>query len=140
MAKTLVALYDTLAEAERVVQDLVQHGFSRRDIHLRTQSAIGVAGRVADPAYTGERLLGSDDTDLVEELTDLGVPVDDATGYAEGVRRGGTLVVVEASNDQADRGLEIMQRRQAVDLDERVAQWREEGWTQAQSGAVPPAV
>ena len=34
MAKTLVALYDTFTDAERVVQELMEDGFTRSDIHL----------------------------------------------------------------------------------------------------------
>ena len=34
MAKTLVALYDTCTDAERVVQELIEDGFTRSDIHL----------------------------------------------------------------------------------------------------------
>jgi hypothetical protein len=34
MAKTLVALYDTCTEAERVVHELITDGFARSDMHL----------------------------------------------------------------------------------------------------------
>jgi uncharacterized protein (TIGR02271 family) len=137
MAKTLVGLYDTFTDAEGVVQDLVKHDFSRSDIHLATQSATHAAGRTADPADAREAKWGSGGTDLMEELTERGVPVQEASAYAEGVRRGGTLVVVNASDNEAERGIEIMQQLHTVDIDERVAQWREEGWSYAPSSAVP---
>jgi hypothetical protein len=44
MAKTLVGLYETFAEAEQVVQDLVNHGFARSDIQLATEHAPGMTG------------------------------------------------------------------------------------------------
>ena len=34
MAKTLVALYDTVTDAEQVVQELIADGFARGAIHL----------------------------------------------------------------------------------------------------------
>ena len=34
MAKTLVALYDTITDAERVSQELIDDGFAHSDIHL----------------------------------------------------------------------------------------------------------
>ena len=34
MAKTLVALYDTFADAEHVVQELIADGFARSDINM----------------------------------------------------------------------------------------------------------
>ena len=74
MAKTLVGLYDTFTDAERVVQDLVKHDFSRSDIHLATQSATHAAGRTADPADAREAMWGSGGTDLMAELTERGVP------------------------------------------------------------------
>jgi uncharacterized protein (TIGR02271 family) len=134
MAKTLVGLYETVAEAEQVVQDLVSHGFSRRDIQLATERATHAAGRAADQAAASADLGRSGGTALREELTAGGVPSDEAAAYAEGVRRGGTLVIVDARDDWAEQGLEIMQRRHAVDIDERVAQWRQEGWTHTASG------
>jgi uncharacterized protein (TIGR02271 family) len=136
MAKTLVGLYETFAEAEQVVQDLVRHGFARSDIQLATERAAHAAGRAADPASAWEDRIIDGGTGMVDELTDAGVPADEAAAYAEGVRRGGTLVVVNARDDWADEGLEIMQRRQAVDIDARVAQWRQEGWTHTAAGAV----
>ena len=58
MAKTLVALYDTFADAERVVQELIADGFARSDIHMafdRTKSPAAHAASVA----VGLRIRGS---------------------------------------------------------------------------------
>ena len=125
MAKTLVALYDTFADAERVVQELIADGFTRSDIHMaldRTKSPAAHASSVEwDSAYEG--------ANLIETLADLGVPYDEAHAYAEGVRRGGALVVVESSDDRAEHGMAILQRLHPVDIHERTAQWRQEGWT-----------
>ena len=127
MAKTLVALYDTVTDAERVVQELMADGFARRDIHLalnETQSRAAQRSTVeGDAAYEGATLLAT--------LTDLGVPADEAHAYAEGVRRGGALVVVESSDDRAERGMVILQRLHPVNMHERTAQWRQAGWTGA---------
>jgi stress response protein YsnF/uncharacterized membrane protein len=40
MAKTITALYDTYAEAQNVVQDLVNHGFPRDDISIIAQDSL----------------------------------------------------------------------------------------------------
>ena len=132
MAKTLVALYDTVTDAEQVVQELSADGFSRSDIHLaldHTQSRTAPSASVArDAAYEGAHLL--------ETLADLGVPHDEAYAYVEGVRRGGALVVVESSDDRAERGMEILRRLHPVDIHARTAQWRQEGWTGYDAAAV----
>src|SRR5918911_194322 len=111
MAKTLVGLYDTFAEAEHVVEDLVQHGFSHSDIRLATHDS---AGRHATATATMAEHL-ADESELHEQLTDLGVPTDEARTYTEGVRQGRALVIVQSSDTMAERGLEIMQRSHAGD-------------------------
>ena len=125
MAKTLVALYDTFTDAERVVQELIEDGFSRSDIHLAVDHTKGRAPYASsverDSAYEGAH--------LVDTLADLGVPYDESNSYAEGVRRSGALVVVESSDDRAERGMEMLRRLHPVDIHERTAQWRHEGWT-----------
>lgn len=125
MIKTLVALYDTSADAERVVQALLADGFARSAIHLVLDHTQGRAAHHAsiarDAAYTGAH--------LVETFIARGAPQDQAYAYAEGVRRGGALVVVESSDERAERGMEILRRLHPVNMHERTAQWRQEGWT-----------
>jgi hypothetical protein len=66
---------------------------------------------------------------LLGALVDLGVPEAHAGTYAEGVRRGGTLVTVQADDVMADRAVEIMNRHNPVDINERATTWRDSGWT-----------
>jgi uncharacterized membrane protein len=74
---------------------------------------------------------------LVGSLVGLGVPEDEADYYAEGVRRGGTLVSVSADGARADQAYEIMQSHGAVDIKERGSTWRDEGWTRFDPAAEP---
>ena len=131
MAKTLVALYNTCTDAEHVVQELITDGFARSDVHLALDHTEGCETQHAavewDSAYAGANLL--------ETLADMGVPSEEAHAYAEGVHRGSALVVVESSDDRAERGMAILQRLHPVDLHERTAQWRQEGWTGTAAGA-----
>ncbi|MDQ1611934.1 MAG: hypothetical protein QOG00_1865 [Pyrinomonadaceae bacterium] len=76
---------------------------------------------------------------LISGLTRLGVPEDDANYYAEGVRRGGTLISVEAADNQADGAVAIMKRHGAVEIDKRAAQWRDEGWSGFDANATETA-
>ena len=74
--------------------------------------------------------LGAATGGLIGGLTKLGIPDEHAHTYAEGVRRGGTLVTATAHTEmQAARGVEILQRHGAVDIEERAASWRQEGWS-----------
>lgn len=74
---------------------------------------------------------------IVGALTHLGVPEEDANYYAEGVRRGGTLVTVKAEDASANKAYDILQRNGAADLDEHSADWRKEGWTSFDTNAQP---
>jgi uncharacterized protein (TIGR02271 family) len=65
---------------------------------------------------------------LVSGLKRLGVEDDDANTYAEGLKRGGTLVTVNTDNERADRAVGVLRRAGAVEIDKRAAEWREGGW------------
>lgn len=66
---------------------------------------------------------------LVGALVGAGVPEEEANYYAEGVRRGGTLITVTASDDMAEIAYDIMQRHGAADINERGATYRAGGWS-----------
>jgi hypothetical protein len=66
---------------------------------------------------------------LLGALLDLGVPRETAEYYAEGVRRGGHLVTVNAPSDMTQRAVDILNRHNPVDINERAETWRQTGWT-----------
>ena len=107
MSKTVTSLFRSPEAAADVVTRLEQIGIDRDDITVHTGS----------------------DSSFVSGLDDLGVPRSDAQAYAEGVRRGGSLVVVECDDDEVDRVTSVMDRDGVLDLDEQQSAWRREGWT-----------
>ena len=65
---------------------------------------------------------------LVGALTEAGVSKDEAPVYAEGVRRGGTLV--SARVNEADRArLEALMSPSSVNLKDRRLAWEKSGWS-----------
>jgi hypothetical protein len=74
---------------------------------------------------------------LIGGLTSAGVPKEHAEFYAEGVRRGGTLVTVAADESKAQQAYDIMTSHGAVDIDERGTSYRKEGWTGYDAKAQP---
>jgi len=62
-------------------------------------------------------------------LIGLGIPKHEAGLYAEGVRRGGTLVTLTADDARADQALAIFDRHNPVDIDERAAYYQSSGYT-----------
>jgi hypothetical protein len=174
MAKTIVGLFDTFADARGAVQALVNKGFSRDDISLAANDTTGEYAKAttssgewsgtATGATTGAALggiggllvglgalaipgigpiiaagplvaaltgagIGAATGGMVGALTDVGVPEDEAGYYLEGVRRGGTLVTVNAQDDRADQAIEILENHNAVDVEQRAAAWQQSGWT-----------
>ncbi|MEE7450320.1 hypothetical protein MRF4_22355 [Methylobacterium radiotolerans] len=73
---------------------------------------------------------------LIGGLTAAGLSADEAETYAEGLRRGGTLVTVRADESRAERVLAILDHAGSIDLDERAEGWRAQGWT---GGTIGPA-
>jgi uncharacterized protein (TIGR02271 family) len=65
---------------------------------------------------------------LVGALVGAGVPEEHAHSYAEGVRRGGTLVTVRTDDAHQDRVVSILDENGSVDMEERERDWRSQGW------------
>jgi hypothetical protein len=74
---------------------------------------------------------------IVAGLVKTGVPEEDAHYYAEGVRRGGTLVTATVEDNFVDTARTIMQRHNPVDLNERSGEWRQHGWSGFDAAAQP---
>ena len=90
-----------------------------------------VAGLIAGAA-TGAVTGG-----VIGGLIGLGIPKEHAELYAEGVRRGGTLVTVQDDASNEDRIRDILDRDGAVDIEERGANWRSSGFTGYDADAQP---
>jgi uncharacterized protein (TIGR02271 family) len=107
MTKTVTSLFHDQHTANATVSRLEQAGISRGNITV----------------YSGTS------TDLSYALPDLGVPSSDAHAYAEGVRRGGSLVAVRCDEGEVDQVIDILDGDEGIlDLDEQQSSWRSEGW------------
>jgi uncharacterized protein (TIGR02271 family) len=113
--RTVTAFFDKRQDADEAIQRLVAEGVSRSNINI----VEGAQGNTSS----------QEDTGFWDALKDLFLPEEDRSTYAEGLRRGGYLVTVGASNAQYERVIDILDDEGAVDLDQREAQWRAEGWT-----------
>lgn len=89
----------------------------------------GVAGGAAAGGLVGG---------LVGTLTASGLSEEQAQLYAEGLRRGGLLVTVQAADEErADEAQAIMSRAGAVDLEDQRAVWQQQGWAGFDAHAGP---
>lgn len=190
MANTIVALYDDMDTAHKVVRDLRDAGIANNNISLVAQDATGESGKytttktdTADGASTGAgvgavvggiggllvglgaltipgigpvlaagplatavsallgagagAVAGSVAGGLLGALIDMGIPEEHAGYYAEGVRRGGALVTVDADDTTLERARGIMNRYNPVDINQRVDTWRKSGWKGYDHSAKP---
>jgi len=73
---------------------------------------------------------------IIGALTQTGISKEDAEAYAEGVRRGGTLVTARVPD--MDRGrFESIMNRSGVNIRDRAAVYRKAGWTRFDPSASP---
>lgn len=86
---------------------------------LVATGAGAVAGAAAGGAVGG----------IVGAMTSEGVPEERAHVYAEGVRRGGTVVSARVPDEREAEAQAILDAESAVDVTARERVYREEGWT-----------
>ena len=117
--QTIIGAFDDRAQAERAVESLLQRGFSREEVHVERQEAAQNTGtREGGIAGFFASLFGDDDATRYH-----------ADAYDEAVRRGSSVVVVDARDEQqAEQAAACLHELGAFDVDERTRQWRSEGW------------
>ncbi len=130
MAKqTITAVFDTRDHAESAGLSLRQAGIPASDVTLSPEDArdeFGAGnGTVSEPKPTG----------FMASLENMFGGYDDRDTYAEGVRRGGTLLTAHVDDAHIDRAVSLLEQHGAIDLEEREETWRGEGWTGGRTGA-----
>jgi hypothetical protein len=81
--------------------------------------------------------LGAATGGLLGALVEWGIPESEAGYYAEGVRRGGTLVAVRVPDMQANEVADIMNRHNPTDVQRRAEAWTASGWQSYDVNAQP---
>lgn len=123
-SRTLSAMFDSRAEADRAVAALRDAGIA--DVVLHGEENEGYGTR----SYDARAETRTDDRGFFESIGDFFFPEEDRYAYAEGLNRGGYLVTVSnLSEANYNTALDILDDEGAVDLDAREAEWRDEGWT-----------
>lgn len=65
---------------------------------------------------------------IIGSLTSAGIDERDAHVYAEGVRRGSTLVAARVHDDEAGEALSVLRRCGAIDTNARRSEYEGDGW------------
>lgn len=124
MSRTITAMFDSRSDAERAREKLMSLGITDADVRLVDQSS--TSGTAATTSSTTGH---AHDRGFWQSIKDMFVPDEDAHGYAEGIRRGGTLLTARVDETQADRVIDILDDDGTVDFEQRQQGWRNEGWT-----------
>ncbi len=134
MAKqTITAVFDTRDHAESAALSLRQVGIPTADVALSSEDARDELGAGSGPMTEPKK------TGFMASLENMFGGYEDRDTYAEGVRRGGTLLTAHVDDSYVDRAVSLLEQHGAVDLDEREETWRGEGWTAGRSGGAMAA-
>ncbi|HEY8608661.1 MAG TPA: YsnF/AvaK domain-containing protein [Noviherbaspirillum sp.] len=124
MENTVVGVYDSYAQAQNAMNELLAAGFDRSDLQLSPDSERGT-GSNSDDAQGGSAI-----GNFFRSLFGMDEERDTRDVYSEAVRRGSCVLTVNAaSDDQLDRATDIMNRHDPIDIDERSSHWRTQGWS-----------
>lgn len=161
---TMVGLFDGMEQAEQFIRDLVGASISRDAIsvvapthanrsetnesldgalglmdNVQVHTVLGVGNVVAAGPLASalDNSVSATTRGLLAGLQDMGVPEHQAHAFAEGVRRGSSLVAVQAENLPVAMVQDFLASNQAVDMDSRGASWREQGWERFDPHAAP---
>ncbi len=124
--RSVTAFFDTEEAADKARDDLIQAGVPRSEIR--------VAGSQA-PESAPQHPHG-----FWESLMEFLMPDEDRHLYAEGLRRGGFALSVKTDSAAYDHVIEVLDRDGAVDMEERSAAWRDEGWSGTPASSFSGAV
>lgn len=135
MKHTVIALYDRSQEALKAAAALKARGFEPAAVHV-TRDGKTADDEVISPALTIE---SGPMTGLLHRLSVLfGVEEPHLAHYEEAVRRGGSVVQVDAADEaEASAARDTLLANGAVNIEDRVEEWQRAGWRS--SGADAPA-
>ncbi|GAB3544376.1 DUF2382 domain-containing protein [Spirosoma fluminis] len=118
--QTVIGVFDSAAEAQRAVDQLVSSGFSRDSIDLSAQTTSDYSDSSTqvdrdDDHNSGiggffSSLFGGDDDDNTRKYTSV-------------AERGSVVTVHAQSEDEAERAADLLDEYGAVDIDERANQY-----------------
>ncbi|GEO17712.1 hypothetical protein MAE02_54080 [Microvirga aerophila] len=118
----VTAFFDSRSDAEDAIERLVGAGVPRDSVRF-------MPGDERDPSDTARTPSRTESSGFWDSLGDWFLPDEDRGTYAEGLRRGGYLISVSATDEQYERVIDILDDEGTIDLDERAESWRSEGWS-----------
>ena len=122
--RNLTAMYDTRGAAESARDQLAAIGIAH--------DAISIHGTDGGTAASSET--ATEEPGFWASLANLFMPDEDRHTYAEGLKRGGYLLSARVPDELAEAAEDILESSEPIDLDERSASWRQNGWAGYEAG------
>jgi uncharacterized protein (TIGR02271 family) len=120
-ARKIVAVFDTLTAAQTARTRLIEMGIPGERITITDQDSWGER-KLETPHARGS---------FWTHIKEMFMPDHERHTYEESMRRGGCMLVASVEDATADRAVACLESAGAIDLNEREAQWRSEGWQPA---------
>jgi len=117
MSSTVVGVFEDQTNATRAQQALIQAGVNASAIHITRGDTLKVHD-AKEPGFW----------ESVKEAFGFS-DAEDQYSYAEAARRGSTVLSVTTDDNQAERVADIIDQYNPIDLNQREAEWRKQGWT-----------
>jgi hypothetical protein len=132
MHKTVIGAFENDSEALQAQQELLSAGFPEELMSLHYSTA-------PEP----EENLPNDNPGFMEAIRslftwDLENYRDESYGdhYVEAVRRGHAVLTIDVDDSEVERVSELMDGAGALDIDEKLDEWRAQGYTDEQSAGL----
>jgi stress response protein YsnF len=125
MTQTITAMYDDQAQAQAAQAKLVAAGFPQSSIRLTAGASTTTTEAQRAGSYDHTR----DEGGFWASLKDAFMPEEDRYTYSEGLSRGSTLLTATVEDSRVDAAMDILEEHGSVNLDDREATWRKEGWS-----------
>ena len=120
--RTITAMFNTREQADAAASALASEmGMNRASIRINPDAGSTDAGYDKANPYAETGYFGS--------LRNLSISNEDRYAFAEGMRRGAVLMSTEIDDSKIDQAATLLERKNALDLDEQETLWRNSGWT-----------
>lgn len=140
MAKTVIALFDNIGQAQDAIDSLRASGFGRERIQMHTGEEFVRRSELPPPAHEREGLW----LDIRRFLDEIGIlhPAPSPESTPHPIERDDGVVLVETSDERADLAAKMLDESGAVDIEARLRAGpighRASGLEAQTSGRIPP--
>ncbi len=130
MSYSIVGLFDSRTDADAAKADLIKLGVPAGDINVKAEMSSATTATAS--TSTASSATGTASKGIWSDIKDFFTGDDDShygEYYAEGSRRGSTLMTANVSEELSERAVDAMHAHNVVDIDNRAAEWSKQGWS-----------